>query len=59
MFKILKDAQESVTKQMKALGLTTADLVNDDDKDPLYEITAKVMNAGKTKGRKKTADDRK
>lgn len=46
-FKVQRDAQDSVTRQMKALGLTTADLSGEMDADPLVELTAKVKNAGK------------
>lgn len=46
-FKIQKDAQDSVTRQMKALGLTAEDLAGDIESDPLVELTKKVKNAGK------------
>lgn len=46
VFKILKDAQDSVTKQMKALGLTAEILAGSDDNDPLVELTRKVQRAG-------------
>ncbi len=46
-FKIQKDAQDSVTRQMKALGLTVDDLAGADDNDPLLELTKKVRNAGR------------
>lgn len=45
VFKILKDAQDSVTRQMKALGLTAEDLTGMDENDPLIELTKKVKNA--------------
>lgn len=46
-FRIQKDAQESLTRQMKALGLTAADLTGMDDDDPLLDLTKKVKNAGR------------
>ena len=46
VFKIQKDAQDSVTRQMKALGLTAEVLTGTDDDDPLRELTRKVRNAG-------------
>lgn len=41
-FKVLKEQQDAVTKQMKALGLTAEDLVGTDDNDPLVEMTRKL-----------------
>lgn len=49
VFKIQKDAQDSVTRQMKALGLTAEELTGTDDDDPLIELTKKVKNAGRKK----------
>ena len=49
VFKIQKDAQDSVTRQMKALGLTAEDLTGTDDDDPLIDLTKKVKNAGRKK----------
>ena len=49
VFKILKDAQESITKQMKALGLTTEDLSGTDDNDPLVDLTKQVRSAARSK----------
>lgn len=46
-FKIQKDAQDSVTRQMKALGLTAEELTGTDEDDPLIELTKKVKNAGR------------
>ena len=46
-FKVQRDAQDSVTRQMKALGLTAADLSGEMDDDPLVDLTTKVKNAGK------------
>ncbi|MCM1293765.1 MAG: hypothetical protein NC230_09340 [Bacteroides sp.] len=49
VFKIQRDAQDSVTRQMKALGLTAEELSGGDDDDPLIELTKKVRSAGKRK----------
>lgn len=49
VFKILKDAQDSVTRQMKALGLTTEELTGANEDDPLIDLTKKVKNAGRKK----------
>ena len=59
VFKIQKDAQDSVTRQMKALGLTVADLTGTDESDPLIELTKKVRSAGRRKPRivKRNSDD--
>lgn len=46
-FKIQKDAQESVTKQMKALGLTAEQLMGADENDPLIDLGAKILDATK------------
>lgn len=46
VFKTQKDAQEMVTKMLKALGLTGADLVDAIDDDPLVDLTKKVLRAG-------------
>lgn len=46
VFKIQKDAQDAVTRQMKALGLTAEELTGSDDADPLIELTKKVRSAG-------------
>lgn len=48
-FKIQKDAQDSVTRQMKALGLTAEELTGTDETDPLIELTKKVKNASRKK----------
>lgn len=44
-FKIQKDAQDSVTRQMKALGLTTEMLIGTDENDPLYDLTTTLVKA--------------
>lgn len=49
VFKIQKDAQDSVTRQMKALGLTAEELTGTDEDDPMIELTKKVKNAGRRK----------
>lgn len=49
VFKIQKDAQDSVTRQMKALGLTAEELAGTDADDPLIELTKKVRGAGRKK----------
>lgn len=49
VFKIQKDAQDSVTRQMKALGLTVEELTGTDDNDPLVDLTKKVKNVGRKK----------
>lgn len=47
VFKIAKEAQELVTRQMKALGLTVEDLAGDSDDDPLAELTKKLTKKRK------------
>ena len=42
-FKIAKEAQDMVTRQMKALGLTAEDLAGDIDEDPLVDMTQKLV----------------
>ena len=49
VFKILKDTLDSVTRQMKALGLTAEELEGGDDNDPLIDLTKKVKAAGRKK----------
>lgn len=49
VFKIQKDAQDSVTRQMKALGLTAEELTGSDEDDPLIDLTKKVKNVGRKK----------
>lgn len=49
VFKIQKDAQDSVTRQMKALGLTAEDLTGTDDDDPLIDLTKKVRESSRRK----------
>jgi len=48
-FKVQKDAQDSITRQMKILGLTTDQLAGTDETDPLVELTKKVVKTGKKK----------
>lgn len=42
VFKIAKDAQELITRQMKVLGLTAEDLAGASDDDPLTDLTKKL-----------------
>lgn len=46
-FKIQRDAQESITKQMKALGLTSEELAGADDDDPLINLTKQVKTSAR------------
>lgn len=46
VFKTQKDAQEMITKMMKALSLTAEDLSGAVDDDPLIDLTKKVAKAG-------------
>lgn len=50
VFRTQKGAQDSVTRQMKALGLTSEALVGTDEDDPLIELTKTVRNAGRKSG---------
>lgn len=47
VFKIAKEAQELVTRQMKALGLTVEDLAGEADDDPLANLTKKLTKKRK------------
>ena len=47
VFKIAKEAQELVTRQMKALGLTVDDLSGNTEDDPLADLTKKLMKKRK------------
>lgn len=47
VFKIAKEAQELVTRQMKALGLTVEDLAGGTDDDPLADLTKKLTKKRK------------
>lgn len=42
VFKIAKEAQELVTRQMKILGLTVEDLAGGTEDDPLADLTKKL-----------------
>ena len=46
-FKIAKDAQDMVTRQMKALNLTVEDLSGEADEDPLTDLTKKLTKKRK------------
>ena len=48
VFKIAKEAQELVTRQMKALGLTVDELAGEADDDPLADLTKKLTKRRKT-----------
>lgn len=43
VFKVQKDAQDSVTRQMKALGLTAEALMGEIEHDPLVELTERLQ----------------
>ena len=47
-FKIAKDAQDMVTRQMKALNLTVENLSGEADEDPLTDLTKKLTKKRKT-----------
>ena len=47
VFKIAKEAQELVTRQMKALGLTVDDLSGNIEDDPLADLTKKLTKKRK------------
>lgn len=42
VFKVAKEAQELVTRQMKALGLTAEALAGEVEEDPLADLTKKL-----------------
>ena len=46
-FKIAKDAQDMITRQMKALSLTVEDLSGEADEDPLTDLTKKLTKKRK------------
>ena len=48
VFKIAKEAQELITRQMKALGMTFEELNAGVDEDPLVDITKKLAKKRKT-----------
>lgn len=48
VFKIAKEAQELITRQMKALGMTVEELNAGVDEDPLVDITKKLAKKRKT-----------
>lgn len=47
VFKIAKEAQEMVTRQMKALGLTVDELAGNTEDDPLADLTKKLTKKRK------------
>lgn len=51
VFKIAKESQELITRQMKILGLTVEDLGGGDESDPLVDLTKKLANKRSTPGK--------
>ncbi len=47
VFKIAKEAQDMITRQMKALGLTAEDLAGEIEDDPLVEMTKRLTRKRK------------
>lgn len=47
VFKIAKEAQELVTRQMKVLGLTVDELAGNTEDDPLADLTNKLAKKRK------------
>ena len=47
VFKNAKEAQELITRQMKALGLTTEELAGGADDDPVADLTKKLIKKRK------------
>ena len=47
VFKIAKDAQDMITRQMKALSLTVDDLAGETGEDPLTDLTKKLVKKRK------------
>lgn len=45
VFHIRKEAEDSVTRSMKSLGLTAEALIAEIDEDPMEDLTRKVMTA--------------
>lgn len=56
VFKIAKEAQELITRQMKVLKLTAEDLTGAVDDDPLVDMTKKLTKARKSPKIIKTND---
>lgn len=48
VFKVAKDAQDLITRQLKALSLTAEDLAGEVEDDPLVDLTKK-LNKKRTK----------
>ena len=44
VFKVAKEAQELITRQMKALGLTAEAMSGEVEDDPVVEVTKKLTN---------------
>lgn len=47
VFKVAKDAQDMITRQMKSLGLTAEDLSGEIEDDPLVDMTKKLTKKRK------------
>mgnify|MGYP000277727348 CR=1 FL=1 len=47
VFKIAKEAQELITRQMKVLSLTAEDLSGEVEDDPLADLTEKLIDSRK------------
>lgn len=47
VFRIAKEAQELITRQMKSLGLTAEDLAGETDEDPMVDVTKKLIKKRK------------
>lgn len=47
VFKVAKEAQDMITRQMKALGLTAEDLAGEIEEDPLVDMTKKLAKKRK------------
>lgn len=47
VFKVQRDAADSVTKQLKQLGLTPEDLGGGDQSDPLVKLTKELKNVSR------------
>lgn len=57
VFKIAKEAQDMITRQMKALNLTVEDLAGEADDDPLTDMTKKLIKKRQAPKIIKPADD--
>lgn len=48
VFKVAREAQDMITRQMKALGLTAEDLTGEVEEDPLVNLTKKLTKKRQT-----------